>query len=39
MGLALRARDLGAALALYRDHLGFGLEADPPRYRLPAGAR
>jgi catechol 2,3-dioxygenase len=34
LGLALRVRDLGAALSFYRDLLGLKVEADPPRYRL-----
>ncbi|BDG16871.1 VOC family protein [Thermus brockianus] len=34
LSLALRVRDLGAALGFYRDLLGLEVEADPPRYRL-----
>lgn len=34
LSLALRVRDLGAALGFYRDLLGLRMEADPPLYRL-----
>ncbi|GAB5602018.1 VOC family protein [Thermus sp. FJN-A] len=34
LSLSLRVKDLGAALAFYRDLLGLTLEAEPPRYRL-----
>ncbi|GLV47477.1 glyoxalase [Thermus sp. LT1-2-5] len=38
LSLALRVRDLEAALGFYRHLLGLGVEEDPPRYRLfPAG--